>query len=286
MLIRQYALGDLIQLVYVARKFKSFYNINHVTIACGASHVKHLMACYPDLRFIQFCHGEDVDADVIMVLDGGLEKDHSLSNSENSIHRVNIFNKILGMPDVFKTVAEDWAYRSNGIKFEGDPGVKFVGLQIRGSNPIKTLPYDYVVSLANKLSEKYRVVLLDHSKDKGFEGNNIVNTCGQINVQQCVTLLSKLSAVITMDSGMLWMAHSANVPTVLLLGSTREEERLSLHPLYPEKAKSISLSNMVNCKPCFETQVACKGKHFCMNNFNREDLTNRIFENLKSIVGE
>lgn len=284
--IRQYALGDLFQLAYVVRKFKKFYNVKKVTVACAQSFISGLIDCFPDIKFEVYHPGLEFNAGVILMLDGNLEKDHSITNPENQIHRINIFNRNLGMSDVSKTTPEEWAFRADGIKFEGEPGVKYIGLQIRGSAAIKTLPYDYIVELARTLSKEYKVVLLDHDKNKGFSGENIIDTCGKLDVQQCVSLLAHLSAVITMDSGMLWMAHAASVPTICILGSTREEERVSLHPLYPEKAKSISLSHMVNCKPCFETRVNCKGRHFCMNDFPRNQLTDTIRSYLKQIVGE
>jgi ADP-heptose:LPS heptosyltransferase len=89
-----------------------------------------------------------------------------------------------------------------------------------------------------------------------------------------------------MDSGMLWMAHAASCPVLVLLGPTREEERVSLHPLYPEKAKSISIAEMIGCQACFETQKFCKRNISCMKDFNEDQLLETIKSKLIEIVGE
>jgi ADP-heptose:LPS heptosyltransferase len=89
-----------------------------------------------------------------------------------------------------------------------------------------------------------------------------------------------------MDSGILWLAHVASCPVLTLLGPTREEERVSLHPLYPEKAKSINIANMIGCTPCFETKARCGGKVNCMNNFDRAKLLEEIKLKISEIVGE
>jgi ADP-heptose:LPS heptosyltransferase len=162
---------------------------------------------------------------------------------------------------------------------------KLIGIQLRGSGVMKTLPRDYIRKLVAELSQKYTVVLLDQSTDKGFSGDNVVDMCGKTTTHQCVALLKQLAMVITMDSGMLWLAHAANCPVLSLLGPTREQERLSLHPQYPEKAKSINLSEMIGCTPCFETCPKCYRRVDCMNLFNHEELTRAIMNKIEQIVG-
>jgi ADP-heptose:LPS heptosyltransferase len=165
--------------------------------------------------------------------------------------------------------------------------MKKIGVQLRGSGQMKTLPEDVVKEMIKRLTTKYQVVILDQDKDKGFEGHNIINTCGKLNVYECIALLMRLDCCITMDSGMLWLAHAANCPVLTILGPTREEERVSLHPQYPQKAKSLSISKEINgCEPCFETKAHCKGAINCMKKFDHEIFYTKLQQKLIQIVGE
>lgn len=279
---RQYALGDLIQLVAVMRKLRTFYKIKQVGIITSERFRTDMMISYPDIDFYPHDMIEHTGADLIFNLDGVLEKDHSLQNSENVKHRVQIY------ADYFKVNCEglDWSSKMTNINFKMSEKMKKIGLQIRGSGPIKTLPYDFIKTIAVSLSEKYQVVLLDNDASMGFEGKNILNLCGKLKVPECISVLSQIDGVITMDSGMLWMAHSAKCPVITFLGSTREQERMSLHPLYPEKARTINMAKIVGCEPCFETRVRCKGKHNCMTAFDRKIVLDILKSEVKILMGE
>lgn len=286
-LFRNYALGDLLQLIPVSRIFKKHYSVKKITIITTEDYAKKLRPIYKDIYFDtehSIVHNTD---SICFNLNGCLEKDHSLESSEHAKHRVEIYLNLLGIYQYNKADL-DWS----PINFNKTVGVsmvtdrKKIGIQIRGSGPVKTLPYNIVMNICNKLAEKYTVVLLDGDASKGFEGHNIINTCGKLNTYQVIATLMQLDCCITMDSGMLWMAHSANCPVLVLLGPTREEERVSLHPQYPEKAKSISISEMIGCKPCFETQKFCNRKIDCMRNFNEDELISKIKIKIEEIVGE
>jgi len=280
--LRQYALGDLIQLVPVLRKLKTDRDVKSVGVLTSERFRADMSKAYPDIQFYAMDMAEHTKADFVLNLDGLLEKDHSLQNQENSLHRVKIYADYFGV----SVDNLDWSSNlpeTNKIK---KSKMKKIGLQIRGSGPIKTLPFDFIKQIAFELSKDYEVVLLDNDKSFGFEGKNIINLCGQIKVPECIAILTLIDCVITMDSGMLWMAHSAKCPVVTFLGSTREQERMSLHPLYPDKARTINMAKLVGCEPCFETRVRCKGKHNCMTAFNRDEVLGILKSEVKSIVGE
>jgi ADP-heptose:LPS heptosyltransferase len=290
--LRRYALGDVIQLIPVVRILRDTYKYKNVYILTSYEHFRTLKFLFPDILFGEhrtLDSGMQERFGIVVNLDGVLEKDHSAKNSENSMHRIHIYLKFFGLQVPDDVVKKQWnavVKITKEIESLGlDMNKKRIALQIRGSGCIKTLPKDYIISLANTLAAKYQVVLLDHDRNQGFEGNNILNLCGKLNTYEVVATLTKVSACITMDSGMLWLAHCANCPVVTILGPTREHERLSLHPGYPILAKSINISEeIIKCKPCFETREYCKGKINCMNYFDRDILTNKIIQKLNSIL--
>jgi ADP-heptose:LPS heptosyltransferase len=284
---RSFALGDVIQLIPVIRKVQKYYNIKNIAI-CTYPDIILLQTVFPEIKFMTEPTFNSLrhKYKLSLNLDSVLERDHSLSNAENSKHRIEIYFKYFDIPLPDKNEL-DWEGDLEGVVFPMlDKSKKYIGLQIKGSCDIKTLPYDYIKQLAETLSKEYTVILLDQNKSVGFEGPNILNLCGQLTVRQCIALLNNIQVCITMDSGMLWMAHIASCPIVTILGPTREEERVSLHPLYPEKAKCISISKeLIGCKPCFETKSFCGGRIRCMKDFPRDKLTSLIQEKIKQILG-
>lgn len=283
---RDFAMGDLIQLIPVVREFKKFYNVKEVEIYTSQDYYRLLKPLFEDIRFYDSSSMLSRSrCDLVYNLNGMLERDHSTVNQESRIHRVGIYFKSLGMPEDSKV---DW--HSDSLSYRGlvnmNTDRKKIGIQIRGSGTMKTLPYGIIKDIILELAKKYYVVLIDQSKDKGFNGENILNTCGKLNSYQVAALLTQLDCCITMDSGVLWLAHIANCPTLTILGPTREEERISLHPQYPTKAKAVNISKMIGCEPCFETRVHCKGAIKCMNKFDKNKLISEIQNKLIEIVGE
>lgn len=286
-LIRNYALGDLLQLIAVARYFKDYYKIGKVSIFTTYYYCSVLRPLFKDIHFE--C-ADDIPSKfdgILFNLNGTLERDHSLFNSENSKHRVEIYLNTFGIGNINKNDL-DWnpTKLNVAVAYNMDTKLKKIGLQIRGSGKMKTLKPHVIKKITERLTNNYCVVLLDGDASVGFDGKNIINTCGKLNVYQVVATLTKLDCCITMDSGMLWMAHAAKCPVLTILGPTREEERISLHPLYPEKAKSISISEMIGCKPCFETMIACNRTYKCMNEYDEELLVDKIESKIKEIIGD
>lgn len=288
--IRTYALGDILQLIPIFRYIKEKYKVGEMYFITTDSYRRELEKIFTDINwvsekksYIQEYYG------LVAMMDSILERDHDPGNPESKMHRIRIYLRYFGIDPELLPSDLNWGHTMKNCNpiLKKDSQYKYIGLQIRGSGAIKTLPHDYIKDLAFRLSEKYKVVLIDFDPNKGFDGNNIINMCGKTSIKECTKMLTELDCCITMDSGVLWMAHAAKCPVLTLLGPTREEERLTLHPLYPSKAKSISLSkDYVACSPCFESQQNCLRKNNCMKLFDREKLTKEIIQKLKEIVGE
>jgi ADP-heptose:LPS heptosyltransferase len=288
--MRTYALGDVLQLIPVARQFKEQLKIKNISIFTRDNIARDLKFLFNDITF-HSCeilqHYVPQTSGIILNLDGCLEKDHDPNNKESVMHRVDIYFEKLNIPRIGNVNWSPFDLRTHLFerRFPMEYKLPKIGIQIKGSGPIKSLPFEYIKELSYYLANKYQVVLLDYDKNYGFEGNNILNLCGKLNVYECVALLTKLDVCITMDSGMLWLAHSANCPVVTILASTRESERLTLHPLYPNKARSVDITKMIGCQPCFETRQYCKGRMRCMKDFDKKILTEKIESRLQEILG-
>jgi len=282
---RRFALGDLIMLIPVMRQFKEFYNVGTIQLFTLSQYVNVLKGLFPDIKiFTEEYITSSIKHGILYELDSLLEKDHSITNQEAQKHRMYIYGDVFGLPKLKKYNWDVNRMPQDKIKIRTKR--KTIGLQIKGSGVMKTLPRPVVDDLITFLSENYHVVLIDHEKLIFKDMPEVTNTCGRLTVGECITMMSDLDACITMDSGALWMAHLAKCPVVCLLGPTREEERVSLHPLYPDQATSVSISDLIGCEACFETKVHCKGKINCMRNFDKTQLFVEILKKIKFILGE
>jgi len=92
-------------------------------------------------------------------------------------------------------------------------------------------------------------------------------------------------AVISMDSAPLHVSYFTNTPVIAVLGPGRYQERLSLHPRYPEGAIGIQLNNEIGCKSCFEQASQCNYKFLCIKNIKSERLYELIRQPLLEFWG-
>jgi len=281
-LVREFALGDLIMLIPVARNFKRQKNIKNLFIATSERFIKPLKTLFPDLEFLKLSACDNKKHGLQIHLNGILECDHSLNNEQRNLHRMDIYANFLNT----KIDKLDWSsqMQTKGKLFI-NPKENTIALQIRGSGYMKTLPYEFVQRMATSIAAKgFKVLLIDQDASKGFEDHNIINACGKMTVIDIIENLKHCKCVLTMDSGVLWLAHVAACPVITFLGSTREHERMTLHPLYPEKARTIDLATHIGCTPCFETRARCKGTIDCMNKFNHDTILNEVHRNLDIIL--
>lgn len=282
---RMYALGDLIMLVPVVRYLQKLKN-NTIYIATTDRIYRQINGMFPDIRFITIDAYEPFHHGPCIVLDSILEHDHSLENDEHNYHRSEIFARHLELYENFKL---EWSgvMTNKPTYFTKDDNV--IGIQLRGSGPIKTLPSDYIKLLVNRIiSEGYKVFLIDGNKNNGFDGEGIYNLCGKLSPVEVVQHLRECKCVICTDSGVLWLAHVAECPVLAYLGATRESERLNHHPLYPKQVKAVQLAESIGCKPCFETREHndCGNGYFhCMRDFDYDIILNESISKIKSIIG-
>ena len=283
-LCRTYALGDVIQLIPIARHLRKTYGMK-VTIATSDRYTRTIKTLFPEFTIIPYTSRNLVESDIYGIklgLDGVLEADHSNTNPERLIHRVHIYSKFILDEELNEL---DWTshVKESGILFKKTDEV--IGIQLRGSGKMKTMPEEFVKKMVFEITKTHKVMLIDQDSKRGFEGKNIINACGRTDIVKLYTHLKYLKCCLTMDSGVLWLAHMASCPTITFLSSTRKEERLSLHPLYKQgKALVVDLAKDVGCKPCFETTKYCGGSINCMNKFNYDRILNSVMEKIKLIL--
>lgn len=141
-----------------------------------------------------------------------------------------------------------------------------IAVQVRGSGPMKSLPPAVVKRMIGRLAATADVILIEPIASIAKEyisSPNVHDFCHR-DVLHTVELLRHVDLAVVMDSGPLWLAHAAPCPTLAILGPTRPEQRIALHPLYPHQCKAVCLNDLITCPPCFEAAQACSGRYSCM----------------------
>ena len=148
----------------------------------------------------------------------------------------------------------------------------FIGFVIGGQHQTKILPPEKAALIISEIDKA--VVLLGGPDDKkrGEEiikltpKSDIINSCGELNINQSASLIQSADVVITNDTGLMHIAAAFNKPTVSIWGNTVPD--FGMYPYMPEnKTKSfISEVEGLRCRPCSKLGYKkCPKKHFrCM----------------------
>lgn len=91
------ALGDIIQLLPIARHLKAHYDV-HLTLVCQLSYgniLKREKDAFDEV--ISKAHFNKFQFDRVFYLDGVLECDHSTQNIERNHHRVKLYEQFFGI---------------------------------------------------------------------------------------------------------------------------------------------------------------------------------------------
>jgi len=281
--LRTYALGDILLLTPVFNWIKERFPAATVYLATVPKFMG-LFKYWDAVETVDKRNLPYIQYEIGYYLDGVVERDHS-GNEYSYKHRLDIYCEFLGIPQIKDPVfslpyGEDEKSWAEGVvrplRHYGKP---VIAVQVSGSTAIKRLPSDKVVEIAERLSDICSLIFV-HEAREFFGEINVMNLTGMTNVHQLTALIDNVDAVVTMDSGVLWIAHATKTPVIALLGPTRESERLKYHRNYVV----VNLSEMVGCEPCFERMTRCKGAINCMNSSSAEEIAARIENGIKKLV--
>lgn len=148
----------------------------------------------------------------------------------------------------------------------------FVGFVLGGQHITKIFPPEKAAAVISKLD--IAVVLLGGSDDKsrGEEiinlttNTKVINTCGELNLNQSASLIQQSDVVITNDTGLMHIAAALNKKIVSIWGNT--VPAFGMYPYMPENNSNYFISEVegLSCRPCSKLGYQkCPKKHFrCM----------------------
>jgi len=207
-------------------------------------------------------------------LDYVVEKDHYHPKLQK-MHRTEIYARVIGLP--FKPKELDWNIdlsRFPEHSWEGKPYIIFQG---RGAVDRRALQNDVIQELIWLMNlENIRVIYIGEqttelSKMKGIEDRTKFLFM-EGDIADLFSWIAGAKAVVSMDSAPIHVSYFTNTPVIAVLGPGRPQERLSLHPMYPEGAVGIRLNEEIGCESCFEQALQCNRKFSCIKDIKAERL--------------
>jgi heptosyltransferase-2 len=148
--------------------------------------------------------------------------------------------------------------------------------------PAKRWPPEHFAALAQIIAQSFpyaRIVALGSPKDSPIaqaiadRAPNVRNLCGQTSLGEACALISRASAVVTNDSGLMHVAAALRRPLVAVFGSTDPRHTPPLSDL--AKVQWLHLE----CSPCFARE--CPLGHLnCLRELGAE----QVFGDLRGML--
>jgi ADP-heptose:LPS heptosyltransferase len=212
-----------------------------------------------------------------IILDWVLERDHT-DPDLGKLHRTEIYFKALGIP----MPELDWSMDPR--RFPDVPVTgKYVVMVGQGSNSRKKLPDMTVDKILRKLVDNGIKVCYNGEPELDIAGVEFLRR--RLSVPELFSLIFHSQALITVDSGPLWIAHFASSPIVAILGPSHFKQRTVLHPLYPEGVYNIQMNDWLGCRSCTENGIGCREEYRCLN-MNGDRLADEVLLGTKKYMSE
>jgi ADP-heptose:LPS heptosyltransferase len=197
-------------------------------------------------------------------------------------HRSEIYARILGidLKDYNFTLPYsgcEKAMVSALLQRKGYKTGPLIGFQLKGASAQRSFPADKVKKVIGMLAaDGISVALLDGDRNAGWEGENIVNLCGKMNVLELAALIDKCTLVVSTDSGVTHIAGAVGKRNVAFFGCIPAKNRVK----YP-MCKVVDLARKHGCEPCWENGERCGRRWSCLAEVSEKFVYDRIMEQLQ-----
>ena len=266
---RTFSLGDILQLVPVARYLRTLGW--KVWIRTIAKYVPLLRLLGEDVLFTE--NATDMPG---VLFDNEVERDH-YDPALQKMHRVHIYARALGLKELPKEW--DWAFDPEKFPHVETPE-KYIMFQGRGATVYRGLPNVVIEATLESLVEKGVKVVYIGEQTSLDVPESVTLFYQKLSLPELFSWMFKAAAVVSCDSSPLWISHYTCTPVVAMLGPSRPTERIVLHPLFPEGAVCIRLNEWIKCESCFEEAEVCEGTFKCLLNVDTDRAVSEITENV------
>ena len=294
--------GDLLMVVPVIRAMKQANPGAHICLACDTIFVELLkgvkwidrIVTQPQLVFhrdqvwVVGADGTKEEYDCWVNLDNIAEQSPDVA----TLHRVDIFGKVLGFtPGSFDksleyiVTAEEREWARVTLADKGvSPKDKVLAMALRSTCFNRNLPGasehgpgDVNRQIATMAAcDGWRVLLLDHDRRLGFEGDGVINMTGRTTLRQAGALMERADLYIGPDTGAWHLACALKRPNLVYFGAMNWKLRVT-GPYTKVVFKNTP------CYPCDRYDCNWKERVACMRLTARDIWPEaKVFEAAKS----
>ncbi len=157
----------------------------------------------------------------------------------------------------------------------------YIALVVGAMHGTKQMPGEKMINICRELD--LPVILLG-GKREGVMGREIdkqtsdqvLNTCGQYNINQSASLIRQSRVVITPDTGLMHIAAAFHKKILSVWGHTIPE--FGMYPYLPDRASKIFEVVGLPCRPCTKIgKKKCPKGHFrCMNDIDHKEIISTV----------
>lgn len=161
---------------------------------------------------------------------------------------------------------------------------EFICVAIGAQFKTKQMPLKLLVELVDSSTKP--VVIVGGMMDRNLAleilsstiNKDVINTCGDYNLNKSASIVSQCSKLVTNDTGMMHIAACFNVQIISVWGNTVPD--LGMYPYYPNQPEKFSIHQVegLSCRPCSKIGFQeCPKKHFnCMNQQNASEIIKEL----------
>lgn len=160
----------------------------------------------------------------------------------------------------------------------------YLSFVIGGQHFTKILPPEKAALIISQINMPIVLLGGPDDKNRGEEiiklapKSDIINMCGELNINQSASLVHLADVVITNDTGLMHIAAAFNRPIVSIWGNTIPD--FGMYPYMPEHKNNYVISEVVGlgCRPCSKLGYQkCPKKHFnCMMDQNMDAIVDAV----------
>lgn len=157
----------------------------------------------------------------------------------------------------------------------------YIALVVGAMHGTKQMPGEKMINICRELD--LPVILLG-GKREGVMGREIdkqtsdqvLNTCGQYNINQSASLIRQSRVVITPDTGLMHIAAAFHKKILSVWGHTIPE--FGMYPYLPDRVSKIFEVVGLPCRPCTKIgKKKCPKGHFrCMNDIDHKEIISTV----------
>ncbi|MCK5463035.1 MAG: glycosyltransferase family 9 protein [Bacteroidales bacterium] len=157
----------------------------------------------------------------------------------------------------------------------------YIALVVGAMHGTKQMPEEKMINICRELD--LPVILLGGQREGvlGKEidkqtGDQVLNTCGQYNINQSASLIRQSRVVITHDTGLMHIAAAFHKKILSVWGHTIPE--FGMYPYLPDRASKIFEVVGLPCRPCTKIgKKKCPKGHFrCMNDIDHKEIISTV----------